>query len=300
MTTYLARSAWTTTSAAGATLTGSELVGVAVHWPGTTQAAIGDPGQAKIAERLRSYRNFHVNTRGWSDIGYNLAIDQGGRVWMLRSTQWQGNRVGAHCASVTNQRANHKYVGVLLIIGQSEPPSAKMVAAFQDWYHNRFLPGWPGRRDVRPHKRVPGALTNCCGTRATALIDNGTLTAKPGPTPPPEPPEEDMPLNSEDFSQIRKIVADELTRPYAHSGPPTTAVATNHGGRYAFLAAQDTTKILEELDDLRALHAPLDIDALAAAIVGKLPNAGSGSVDVSTVKAGVREALREGVGDAPA
>jgi len=114
------------------------------------------------------------------------------------------------------------------------------------------------------------------------------------------PPEGDMPLNSEDFSQIRKIVADELTRPYAHSGPPTTAVATNHGGRYAFLASQDTTKILDELADLRSAHAPLDIDALAAAIVGKLPNGGSGSIDVATVKAGVREALREGVGDAPA
>lgn len=203
MTTYLPRSAWTSTSAAGATLTGIELVGVADHWPGTTQAAIGDPGQEKIAERLRSYRNFHVNGRGWSDIGYNIAIDQGGRVWMLRSTQWRGNRVGAHCASATNPRANHRYVGVLLIIGQSETPSAKMVAAHQDWFHDKFLPGWPGRRDVRPHKRVPGALTNCCGTRATALIDNGTLTAKPVPIPTPPPaPEDDMPYR--DWPQADK------------------------------------------------------------------------------------------------
>jgi hypothetical protein len=295
VTTYLARSAWTSTAASGPTLTGSKLRGVAVHWPGTSQDAIGDPGQAKIAERLRSYRNFHVNTRGWRDIGYNLAIDQGGRVWMLRSTQWRGNLVGAHCASASNTDANHEYVGVLLLLGQSEQPNAKMIGAFQDWYHNRFLPGWPGRTDVRGHRQVPGAQTNCPGNRAILALDE--MTAKPGPTPTPKPPpEDDVQLDAEDFSQIRQIVADELTRDYTHPGPPSTTVATHHGGRYAFLASQDTAKILEELDDLRALHVPLDVDALAAAIIGKLPNGGSGSIDVATVKAGVIEALREGVG----
>jgi hypothetical protein len=43
--------------------------------------------------------------------------------------------------------------------------------------------------------------------------------------------------------------------------------------------------------------AQIDVDALAAAIVGKLPNAGSGSIDVATVKQGVIDALREGVGE---
>jgi hypothetical protein len=287
VTTYLSRSAWTTTSAAGATLTGSELVGVAVHWPGTTQAVIGDPGQAKIAERLRSYRNFHVNARGWSDIGYNLAIDQGGRVWMLRSTQWRGNRVGAHCASSTNQRANHKYVGVLLIIGQSEQPSAKMVAAFQDWYHNRFLPGWPGRRDVRPHKRVPGALTNCCGTRATALIDNGTLTAKPGPTPPPPTPpvEEDMPTANEIAAAVWAF------KDFDYKVPTTDGKGEWTPEAFGWLA-----RIEHLVQMIRA--AQLDVAALAAALAPLLP---SGSAPTQEqLEAALRNVLRGGVGDAPA
>lgn len=66
MTTYLPRSAWTSTSRGGAQLTGTKLVGIAWHWPGTSQDIIGDPGKEAIASRLRSYRNFHVNTRGWS------------------------------------------------------------------------------------------------------------------------------------------------------------------------------------------------------------------------------------------
>jgi hypothetical protein len=181
--TYLSRSAWTSTSAGGSTLSGSKLRGVAVHWPGTTQDVIGDPGQASIASRIRSYRNFHVNTRGWADIGYNFAIDQAGRVWMLRSTSWAGNRVGAHCASKPNPDANHEYVGVLLILGDRETPSAAMLAAFRDWYRNRFLPIWRGRTDVRGHGKVPGASTSCPGTRALNLIASGAFTSGTTTTP---------------------------------------------------------------------------------------------------------------------
>lgn len=280
MTTYLTRSAWTSTAAAGAALTGSELVGVAVHWPGTAQAAIGDPGQEKIAERLRSYRNYHVNTRGWSDIGYNFAIDQGGRVWMCRSTQWRGNRVGAHCASATNPRANHKYVGVLLLLGQSEAPSAKMVAAFRDWFHNRFLPGWPGRTDVRGHRQVPGALTNCPGNRAVAAIP--ILTAKPasssgggsgGVVIPPPPnggvfdPEEEVALTADDKEWFRYTMraimdekvfqntwrTDEIKTPDGWGTPEQIAANPTVAAESALRAI--LTNVLELRDDMAELKA---------------------------------------------
>jgi hypothetical protein len=58
-------------------------------------------------------------------------------------------------------------------------------------------------------------------------------------------------------------------------------------------------QVLPELAALRAMQ--VDVDALAAAIVGKLPNAGSASIDKETVKQGLIEVLTEGVGvDAPA
>src|SRR5690606_24318204 len=104
VTEYKARSSWTSTSRGGAQLTGTKLQGIAWHWPGTTRDEIGVETEAQTANRLRGYRNFHVGTRGWADIGYNLAIDQAGRVWDLRGL----SRVGAHCASAANPDANHE------------------------------------------------------------------------------------------------------------------------------------------------------------------------------------------------
>jgi hypothetical protein len=182
VTEYLPRSAWTSSGASGDTLGGRFLRGVAVHWPGTSQDVIGDPGQADIAERLRHYRSYHLG-KGWRDIGYNVAIDQAGRVWMARSTLWHGNLVGAHCASDANPDANREYVGVLLLLGDREPLSPAMIRAFRDWYHNRFLPVWRDRFDVRGHGQVPGASTSCPGPYARALMGDLASPAPPAPAP---------------------------------------------------------------------------------------------------------------------
>ncbi|HKX45799.1 MAG TPA: peptidoglycan recognition family protein [Planctomycetota bacterium] len=176
MVTYLPRSAWTSRPASGDTLTGSKLRGVAVHWPGTSQDRIGDPGRLAIGDRLRHYLDYHLS-RGWRDIGYNVAIDQAGRVWMLRSTTWRGNLVGAHCASKANPDANEEFVGVLLLLGDSEAPSAGMVDAFRHWFRDQFLVGWGPRTDVRGHQQVPGASTACPGPYALARLND--LTTAP-------------------------------------------------------------------------------------------------------------------------
>ena len=183
---YMPRTAWTSSSASGDTLTGTKLKGVAVHWPGTTLDNFNDSKEA-IASSLRHYREYHVNVRGWRDIGYNFAIDNAGRIWMLRSTTWAGNKVGAHCASNLNTDANHEYVGVLLMLGDREPVSPLMVAAFKDWYRKRFLIKWPGRFDVRGHGKVPGASTACPGPAALAAIPSFLATPAPAPTPTPTP-----------------------------------------------------------------------------------------------------------------
>jgi hypothetical protein len=152
--------------------------------------AFGVESKSAVASRLRGWRNFHVTGRQWRDIGYNVAIDQAGRVWMLRSTHWGVNMVGAHAASGSNPRANHRYVGVLLILGANEQPTAAMIEAFRHWRHTRFLARWPGRTDLRGHGQVPGASTACPGSRVRTLISNGSLGRRPGSTPTPSPPQE--------------------------------------------------------------------------------------------------------------
>jgi hypothetical protein len=65
-------------------------------------------------------------------------------------------------------------VGVLLLLGDREPLSAAMIRAFRDWYHDRFLPAWRNRHDVRGHGQVAGAQTSCPGPYVRALV--GDLT----------------------------------------------------------------------------------------------------------------------------
>lgn len=179
MVAYLTRDKWTSTDAGGAVLTGSKLVGVAIHWPGSTTSAYGVETQAKVAERLRGWRNYHVTGRGWSDIGYNFAVDQAGRIWQCRTTDWKGNRVGAHSASATNPDANQERVGVLFILGANEQPTKAMIEAFQHWRWDRFITGWGSKLDLRGHGQVPGASTSCPGSAVRTLISNGTLAKKP-------------------------------------------------------------------------------------------------------------------------
>jgi hypothetical protein len=166
VTTYLPRTAWTSTARGGAQLTGTQLTGLACHWPGSTTDAYGVETAERVAGRLRGWREFHLS-RGWSDIGYNFAIDQAGRVWDLRGSV----RVGAHCASPSNPDANHEFVGVLFVVGDREQPTAAMAAAFWDFRRDVFLRRWPGRTDVRGHREVPGAQTVCPGDPVIRLTN---------------------------------------------------------------------------------------------------------------------------------
>jgi hypothetical protein len=250
---FMPRSAWTTASRGGAQLTGAKLVGNALHWPGTPQNVIGDPGAAKIAARLRGYWDFHVNTRGWVDIGYNFAIDQGGRVWDLRGL----TRVGAHAASTSNPDANHEWMGVLLILGDEERPSAAMIRAFQDFRFKVFLPRWPGRTRLTGHGRAPGvqgAQTSCCGPFAAAKILDGTLAQPPGTT---DPGDDDVELT------------DKV------NNPDESAITVQQGIRGAYLnsiaAAQDSARALARTDlILLALKTLPDVDVDEAALAASL------------------------------
>jgi N-acetylmuramoyl-L-alanine amidase len=203
VTVYLPRSAWTSTTRGGVTLTGGRLLGLACHWPGSTQDTIGDPGQEAIAARLRAYRDYHINVRGWSDIGYNDAIDQAGRVWDCRGI----DRVGAHAASSANPDANHEWVGVLFLVGDREQLTAQAIRAFQDFRFDVFLRRWPGRTQLTGHGRapgVPGAQTDCPGPYVAARLTDGTLARKPSTE------DDDMtPKQAQQLADVHRVLLAE-------------------------------------------------------------------------------------------
>lgn len=174
-TTYRPRSAWTTAARGGATLTAAQLVGLAVHYPGRAQP-YGLLTEAQEAAILRGIRDWHTGNNGWSDIGYQVAIGQAGRVWDCRGI----SRVPAAHASAANPDANREWGAVLLLVGNDEDLAPALVEAFRDFRHRVWLARWPRTVDVRGHDQVPGAVTSCPGPKVLAAIAEGTLTATPG------------------------------------------------------------------------------------------------------------------------
>ncbi|GAA4803790.1 N-acetylmuramoyl-L-alanine amidase [Nocardioides caeni] len=75
---------------------------------------------------LRAIYAYHVNTRGWSDIGYNFLVDRFGRIWEGRAGGVDRAVVGAHTLGYNN------YAFAMSAIGNFDTarPSARMVSAY--------------------------------------------------------------------------------------------------------------------------------------------------------------------------
>lgn len=176
MVNILPRSAWTTArnGRAGRPMSASRMFGVAIHYPAAGNVTYRGRTREQVAALLRGWRSFHVNTRGWADIGYNFAIDGQGRIWDLT-----GFNIGAHAGAIGNPTR----VGVLFIVGNNEQPSAAMLAAFRD-LRAHVVARYPKATAVEGHQQVPGNATACPGAPIMALIRSGELTKPPTPDAP--------------------------------------------------------------------------------------------------------------------
>src|SRR6266542_3002954 len=123
MVTYLPRSAWgARESRGGVALVASDIDGDALHWPGMANPidAAGDIGMRRVASALRGWQNYHMDVRGWSDIAYQIAIDQAGRAWTLRG-------LTTRSAANGDVDTNTRFGAVLLVLAPGEDPSRAMV-----------------------------------------------------------------------------------------------------------------------------------------------------------------------------
>lgn len=167
MTSIRPRSSWTpTTNTRTAALSSARVTRFVVHYP-ATPGTIGAESAEKIAARLRGWRDYHINGHGWRDIGYNYAVDQAGRVWDL-----SGDHVGAHANAVGNVEG----LGVLCIVGNTEQPSAEMVAALQ-WLYATKRKTFPRMTTVQGHQQVPGNSTECPGGPLMTLVRSGLISS---------------------------------------------------------------------------------------------------------------------------
>lgn len=131
------------------------------------------PANTNYAEKVRYYWDLHVNTNGWSDIGYNWLIDRNGVIYEGRGDGVQGAHFSGH---------NSRTMGVSMIGDFTlETPSASAINSLKNliaWeatdknidvtgvsYHsssNRTLNNISGHKD--------GGATSCPGTDLYSLL----------------------------------------------------------------------------------------------------------------------------------
>lgn len=156
------RSRWTSTRSDAPAARGGEIVGVALHYPGTP-GTIGLESDQATAARLEGYRKQHVDVNGWSDIAYNVAVDQQGNLWTGRGVSRQAGANGTRAA-------NRSRGAILALVGNDEEPSARMIAGIL--YAVRLWDvRYEGVRWVNPHRKfVP---TQCPGEPIIRLLNDG-------------------------------------------------------------------------------------------------------------------------------
>lgn len=166
---YLPRSAWGARPPNGGpgNLTVSRVAGAVIHWPGTGSTT-GIHSKAAVASALRGWQAFHMDSRGWSDIAYQVAVDQAGRAWTLRGLRTQSGANG-------NADLNERYGAILLILVTGEQPTAAMKATTRGVIAD-FRRIYPRGTAIRPHSAVRPAGTDCPGPAARAAISRGDFT----------------------------------------------------------------------------------------------------------------------------
>ncbi len=220
---YLSRSAWGARPARGSTpLVGSEVDGTALHWPGMAKPidATGDAGKARVASALRGWQDYHMDVRGWSDIAYQVAVDQAGRAWTLR---------GLTTRSAANGDAdvNSRYGALLLVLAPGETPSDAMEATVRGVIAD-FRRHFPAGTAIEPHSAVRPAGTDCPGDAARAAITRGDFTPRAS-----IPAEELFTVGQFDdiMAKLNKIDTDATNR-YSDVANRVQAVLNEERARY--------------------------------------------------------------------
>lgn len=137
----------------------NRVVGLAFHWP-----AMSKPlrGRAAVVVALRGWQAYHMDGQGWSDIAYQVAVDQDGNEYELRGLRTQSGANGS-------DDVNERYGAILLILAPGEKPSPEMIGQVRNIVtrHREFFPNsraLVGHGDIRP------GGTECPGPAVRAAL----------------------------------------------------------------------------------------------------------------------------------
>ncbi len=174
MVTIRPRSAWTPTAPAGHLRRGTdEVTHFLIHWPAMGRVIGANLTEAQVIARLNAWRDQHIRN-GWGDNGYNFAIDQRGVIWEVR---------GAHRTGAQARNFNSASIGVVLIIGEGETPSAAMVASVHG-LRAHLRTTYTRMTHMMGHRDAPGQATACPGPHAMPALNAAPASTPAAPAAP--------------------------------------------------------------------------------------------------------------------
>ena len=89
---------------------------------------------AQVPAIIRGIYAYHVNSRGWRDIGYNFLVDKFGRIWEGRFGGIDLPVTGAHTAGYNDDAFAMSAIGTYT----SQPPEPALVSAYQRLFSWKF------------------------------------------------------------------------------------------------------------------------------------------------------------------
>jgi hypothetical protein len=145
-------------------LTASQVEGIALHWPAMSRPL---RGREAVAAALRGWQNYHMDGHGWSDIAYQVAVDQDGNRYELRGLATTSGANG-------DGDVNARFGAALLILAPGEEPTGAMVTEVRNVIadHRRLF---PNSRRIVGHGQIRPDGTACPGPAAQRLIDAGAF-----------------------------------------------------------------------------------------------------------------------------
>jgi hypothetical protein len=154
-------------------------------------------GSSDPARQMRGIQSFHMNTRGWCDVGYHFLIGSDGKVYEGRPL----NLLGAHVGNNNSGNIGISFIGCFHTsgcsgLGPSRPSDAMINASGRLLGTLSRLYGVSlSSTTVKGHRDHPGQTTSCPGDnlrpRIAEMITIGrssTLSGGSTPPPPSTPP----------------------------------------------------------------------------------------------------------------
>jgi hypothetical protein len=128
--------------------------------------------------RMRQIQAFHIDSRGWCDIGYHFLIGQDGKVYQGRYE----NRSGAHAANANINNAGISFIGDYTTVTPTDAmldAAASIVDALASAYNISR-----NRTFIKGHREVGTTSTSCPGNKLFGLLQN-IIDRSNGAAPPP-------------------------------------------------------------------------------------------------------------------